>query len=729
MTRSVEDALVVRMEASLRKFERQMEQGRKAAVNSARGSEAAWNKAGNQIAANSNRAATGLQRLTAVSKQQRFVIQNTTNQISDMAVQWEMGTDAMRIAGQQLPQTIAGFAVLGGTIGAVAPVISALIAIGAPAAAMFLNIGENAEEAGEETEKFGDKVRSAISALSDVEKALSNLAEGGLEHLIEKYSDASKAVRDLQSDLLELEVRAAKIEVGEVIDDALGDDFKASLEKIFGGVGGAVAESTRKEFAALENEILAVQSSIEQREGVGLIVDPSEHRLLKEMREELALLNGDLSAAGDLASEIEIDPSLLVDIDAARKRLKGAVDEADFSGVADGLNTVRMLLQQIGDDIDQGVIDEMIKAEDVVRQAAARFDQAGEAVKLIKDEAGGIGVSFDGAIQAAQSLNQELWDAVSAASKLSGNSVSGGRGGDPRSFENDPYWKERYFPDPEKPQKKTRTKSPRSSRDTSGLREAERLYESTRTEAERYATELERINDLHRRFPEIITSDVRDRAIGALKESATEVGKIAQMMGRSFEDAFTSLVTSTGKGSDALRAFVADLTRMAVRGAAANFDISGLITGLAGGGTGGSASGGLLGGAIIPGILHSGGVAGRDGYGHGRAFSPSTWSGAPRYHEGGIAGLKPGEVPAILKKGELVVPEGGSMPVMQPSASGDLVVNIHNAPEGDHRVSRSSDGRELNIVLEDAAIKAVTGPKGQRAMGQTYGLRTRGLGG
>ena len=85
---------------------------------------------------------------------------------------------------------------------------------------------------------------------------------------------------------------------------------------------------------------------------------------------------------------------------------------------------------------------------------------------------------------------------------------------------------------------------------------------------------------------------------------------------------------------------------------------------------GGGGKGGLLGGSIIPGILHSGGVAGRDGYGHGRSVSPSTFAGARRYHTGGIAGLRPGEVPAILKKGELVLP---GLP-KNSSASGGTVV-------------------------------------------------------
>lgn len=73
----------------------------------------------------------------------------------------------------------------------------------------------------------------------------------------------------------------------------------------------------------------------------------------------------------------------------------------------------------------------------------------------------------------------------------------------------------------------------------------------------------------------------------------------------------------------------------------------------------GRGGGGLLGGAIIPGILHKGGTAGVDGYGHGRAFPASTWAGALRKHSGGmVGGLMPNEVPTILKRGEQVIPAG-----------------------------------------------------------------------
>jgi len=79
--------------------------------------------------------------------------------------------------------------------------------------------------------------------------------------------------------------------------------------------------------------------------------------------------------------------------------------------------------------------------------------------------------------------------------------------------------------------------------------------------------------------------------------------------------------------------------------------------------------GGLLGGGgtmfandiragNVVGLYHTGGVVGRPS--SRRRVTPGVFSGAPRYHDGGIAGLKPGEVPAILQKGEVVLPRGAA---------------------------------------------------------------------
>jgi len=59
-------------------------------------------------------------------------------------------------------------------------------------------------------------------------------------------------------------------------------------------------------------------------------------------------------------------------------------------------------------------------------------------------------------------------------------------------------------------------------------------------------------------------------------------------------------------------------------------------------------------GVPVP-VAHAGGVIGQ--VGRHRTVSPGWFSNAMRYHGGGIAGLKPDEVPAILKRGEEVLTE------------------------------------------------------------------------
>lgn len=73
--------------------------------------------------------------------------------------------------------------------------------------------------------------------------------------------------------------------------------------------------------------------------------------------------------------------------------------------------------------------------------------------------------------------------------------------------------------------------------------------------------------------------------------------------------------------------------------------------------------------------FHSGGVVG--GSARMRHVPDSVFHGAPRYHSGGIAGLQPGEVPAILQKGEIVVPKNVGMSRGASNVTvGDTVLNV-----------------------------------------------------
>lgn len=188
-----------------------------------------------------------------------------------------------------------------------------------------------------------------------------------------------------------------------------------------------------------------------------------------------------------------------------------------------------------------------------------------------------------------------------------------------------------------------------------------------------------------------------------------EFGKsVLSTLSSGFSDLFKGLLKGTKSAGDAIADLLGKLGDLFIDQA---FNM--LFGGLFGGGMGGGMKGGLFGGAIIPGILHSGGTAGMDGYGHGRAFGADTWANAPRYHNGGIAGLRPNEVPAILERGEKVIPAN------QNGGGGQTVVVI-----------RLEDGLRADIVnqavgqsvqISKGMVEPVSRTVSQMAQQQRYG--------
>lgn len=95
------------------------------------------------------------------------------------------------------------------------------------------------------------------------------------------------------------------------------------------------------------------------------------------------------------------------------------------------------------------------------------------------------------------------------------------------------------------------------------------------------------------------------------------------------------------KFGDLVTSLIADLAKLAAR----QFILGPIASALAG------ALGGA--GGIFADVLHAGGVVGAPG--PGRAVPMLAFAGAPRMHNGGWAGLRPDEVPAILQRGERVL--------------------------------------------------------------------------
>lgn len=431
MARSVEDSLVVRMETTLRKFEREMERGRQAAVKSATVSEQAWKRAGNQMAANANRAASGLERVTKISGAGRFVLQNTASQIGDIAVQLEGGTAASRVMAQQLPQLLGGFGALGGVLGVVAPLLGTIAAVGIPAVAMFWNMSEGADEASKKVESFADKVSDAESALGRAESAMHTATSSGLDDLLQKYGEVTEAVRELAQELLDIEIRAAKVEVGEVIDAALGADFKAQIDELFGGIGSAIIAPDLEGINAAKETVRELQTEVQTLRANNQSVPFALTEDLRMAKEELAALQGDFENASELISQMKLSPDLAKQIADAERAVKSAAAAGDFGATASGLDLISDLLQKVGGSLKQDVLDGLSLAEDAVLRLEKTMRDTGDAAKDVAEASSGIAGALTPAIDGAAALARNFGIALSAARAIElrayNSSIGGGR--------------------------------------------------------------------------------------------------------------------------------------------------------------------------------------------------------------------------------------------------------------------------------------------------------------
>ncbi|MBL3704622.1 hypothetical protein GI582_18145 [Sulfitobacter sp. BDSS02] len=459
MAQAVEDTLLVRMEASLRKFERQMEDGRKAAVRAAQGAERAWDQGGKGIVANSNRAVTGLNKMTASAGAGRFVLQNTANQIGDIAVQLQGGAGAARAFGQQLPQLFGGFGVLGGSLGLVAPLLGTVAAIGIPVAAAFLMMGDGSQTLDNRIKELGETIKLLESGIGFLQL--------DMEELTQKYGEAADRVR--QFALAQAEIRA---------DQA--------------------AERLREQVGLLDDLITGYMSSSD----AGLRYENTLERIQE-----------DLKVGREDAQNLK---SLFENLFTAEGFPE---QQAALQAILTVLEEAQVPLSEIPNDLKLA-LQEMINLSN-------ETDRAAKLMADLRAEAAGVTIGvplYDQGLSGSELLPPDEMPTKPKPGR--------GGGGAARTAINE------------------------------GLQEVERLYDSTRTNAEKYAIELERINELHRLFPEIVTEDVRDRAVQALDDSTRQLNDTTKTLESSLATMFTSIVTGSASAKDALAGLLGTLAQV-----------------------------------------------------------------------------------------------------------------------------------------------------------------------
>lgn len=130
----------------------------------------------------------------------------------------------------------------------------------------------------------------------------------------------------------------------------------------------------------------------------------------------------------------------------------------------------------------------------------------------------------------------------------------------------------------------------------------------------------------------------------------------------------------------------------------------------------GNAAGGIWGSivsAVAGSQAHTGGVVG-SGL-QSRSVSPAWFGNAVRYHSGGIAGLKPNEVPTILEKGEEVLTENDPRHINNGGGVSSTPIKIINTIDSGSMISEGLSTQEgerafFNMVRANkASLKQILG--------------------
>jgi len=189
------------------------------------------------------------------------------------------------------------------------------------------------------------------------------------------------------------------------------------------------------------------------------------------------------------------------------------------------------------------------------------------------------------------------------------------------------------------------------------------------------APELAEAPEVAKSAWQLATEAVRDYADKA-KETGQGIGEALTSGFRGAEDAVAEFVKTGKLGMrDLVASILADLAKVSVR----RFVLAPIANALSG----------VLGslGPAFASVLHSGGVVGSAG--PLRSVPVLAFAGAPRMHAGGVAGLRPDEVPAILQRGERVLSRAETRTFDRARGDGGVIVNIMTTDAESFRRSRT----------------------------------------
>ena len=500
-------------------------------------------------------------RVGSAFKNNASSIQNASFQLSDFIVQMQGGADASRVLGQQLPQLLGGF----GALGAIAGVaIGALLSF---APALF-----SSSDGVEELKTALEDLRDAVDAYASASEA----AASPTDKLIAQYGAASGAARDL----LQLNKELAQL--------AAFDQLNLSAQELVNTFGN-FEQMTGDQINEVGRRVQEFQNRIDQIDAL-----PTE-QFTSELSAEATQLEGQIAMLERYTKGIDnvrlmlgVSQTEAVAFSAALADLQTAMTIEDKIAA---FIRVKDLFYEITGGTENMTAEQRLLAQQMVAGALASLDLA--------DGSSAAASNISVAASNATSLADEMARAASNAIKMATQSFSTRAQAEIRlRFAGDPIGEARALATQQFDastsgiaagpvggetfaeqrqiyidnavaaaeaqvalQKLSETAKGGAKTLNDIQQEAKRLYESTRTEAEKFAAEQEKVETLYRAGA--ISGEVYTRALEDLNAKFDPFTQLVQGIADTVENelnsAFASVLKGTADLGDALLSFASNV--------------------------------------------------------------------------------------------------------------------------------------------------------------------------
>ena len=162
------------------------------------------------------------------------------------------------------------------------------------------------------------------------------------------------------------------LEVQGAMETLFSPEFFRQVTSELGNVGAAIVETTDEDLAYMQAQLKSFEDQVKNFPHLA----PDYAEVIREMREEIAAVTGDLENMGSLTDELKVPAESLATFKQLRATIEQATREENFLAAANGISEMRSLMESLGIEVDSGAIANMTRLEDKLRQAVSTTSAA-----------------------------------------------------------------------------------------------------------------------------------------------------------------------------------------------------------------------------------------------------------------------------------------------------------------------------------------------------------------